>query len=586
MRILGYSGLDNAMEYACKSNELLTGEERMVQGQDSAAALVVDGRIVACAEEERFTGEKHTGHFPKNAIDYCLSVAGLRIQDIDYICHGFDYDSFEKYYRLLDKGTFENVYKSENQIEILRKNYKEDFDKKCFVAVDHHLAHAASTYYPSGYNEALCVVSDGMGEMHSMSVYTVNKEGFRRIDTASIRHSVGVMYSVITSLLGYKFNEDEYKIMGLAAYGDSEKYKWFFDELVRLKENGRFVIDWGKFGVEVSSDPFHRKKKEIIRKELGLGEVINETEQANIAASVQKKSEEIFIHFLKHYKHKTGMTKLCMAGGVLLNCKINERILEEKLFEEVYIQPAAGDAGTALGSALYVMHEKDNGCECKTIREMPFWGPEYGDEDYCSSIEKYRDRIDFIKFTDYDELCLDAAEQIEKDAVIGWFRGRMEYGPRALGNRSIVANPKCKDIKRRLNSIVKFRESYRPFAPAILAEEADKYFDYTHSEIYKYMLGTCRVKREYQEYLPGITHVDGSARLQVVEEDNEGFYLLLKKMKQICGCSCIVNTSFNVKDQPMICEPDIAIKTFLRIDMDCLYLGGYKIVKKSDVSSV
>lgn len=578
MIILGYSGLDNAKEYCCNTNVLLSGEERMVQGQDSAAALIINGKIIACAEEERFSGEKHTGKFPINAINYCLKEAGISIDDVDYVCHGFNYDPMEKYFKIIDYDLFNSVYRSSVQLDNLSKYFNINNEK--FIAVDHHLSHAASAYFPSGFDEALCVVSDGMGEKYSMSVYQVKNGQFDRIDTASIRNSIGVLYSLITHFLGYKFNEDEYKIMGLAAYGDPTSYSAFFDKLIHIKDNGRYEIDWGQFGIDVSKDPFHRDKIDVIKKELFGDRKIEEKDQQDIAAAIQKKSEDLFVHFLKYYKKITNLDNLCMAGGVLLNCKINERILNEKLFDKVYVQPAAGDAGTALGSALYVMNEKGEEKNIDSICEMPFYGPDYSDSDYLNAFEKFKNDIEYTKLNSYEQICQDAAKQVENDAVIGWFQGRMEYGPRALGDRSIVANPKCKDIKRRLNSIVKFRESYRPFAPAILREQADEYFEYIDSEIYRYMLGTCRVKKEYRDYLPGITHVDGSARLQVVDEDNDGFYLLLKKMKELCGCSCIVNTSFNVKDQPMICSPDIAIETFLRIDMDYLYIGNYKIIKR------
>lgn len=581
MIILGYSGLFNSENYVKRANKLRDGEEKMIQGTDSAACLLIDGKIVACAEEERFVGKKHTCEFPKNAINYCLREAGISIYDVNLFCHGFDYESCRQTYIELDKNLYKNVYSKEIQISKWKEEYNIELNDDNFILVDHHLAHASSAYFMSGFNKSLCCVCDGMGERNSMTMYLVENNLFSKVGQVGIKNSIGILYSVITYFLGYEFNEDEYKIMGLAAYGNPKIYREFFNKLITFKDNGKYDINWSRYGVDVSGDYFHRKKIEYLKDVLFEGRTLSEREKSNFAASLQEITEKVFEHFLKYYREKYNIKSICMAGGVLLNCKNNGNILSSGLFEQIYIQPAAGDAGTALGAALYISNKYDINHIFKNFNDLPFYGPRYSDKDYFVSIQKHISKVDFYKFSSFENTYMDAAKEINEEKVIGWFQGRMEFGPRALGARSIVANPRCKNIKQRLNSIVKFRESYRPFAPAILQEDAHIYFEFNDSEIFKYMLATCLVKEKYRSLLIGITHEDGTARMQLVDEQNTYFYGLLKSLKKICGNSCIVNTSFNVKGQPMICSPIIALETFLKIDMDVLYLGNYKVIKKN-----
>ncbi|MCZ1264768.1 carbamoyltransferase [Paenibacillus tundrae] len=582
MIILGYSGLHNAMNYVKTNRAERPGEEKMVQGLDSAAALIIDGKIVACAEEERFNYEKQTCNFPLNAISYCLTEAGITIEDVDIIAHGFNYEPFRDIFLQYDKEMFDEIYSIENQKKLWHKHFDITLDEKNFIPVNHHLAHAASSFFPSGFKKSLCFVCDAMGENKSSTMFLVDDGNFKKLSTHSIKNSIGILYSIVTYHLGYEFNADEYKVMGLASYGNPEPFRVFFDTLIHYHEYGKIEIDWEQFGIDVSQDPFHRAKLEYLEKNIvhpGDGENMDDL-LIDFAAAAQEAVEKVFAHILSYWKGKTEVNDICMAGGVLLNCKNNGKIINSQLFENIYVQPAAGDNGTALGAALYVSNLNNIKISKDNQNEIPFYGPSYNDGEYMNDISKFGDDILWTEFKSFEITCKDAASEVAKDNIIGWFQGRMEYGPRALGARSIVANPMSPDIKQRLNSIVKFRESFRPFAPISLKDKADRYFEFNHSRIFDYMLATCTVKPEYRDKLIGITHIDGSARLQLIDKENKYFYELLKSFSELTGTACMINTSFNVKGQPIICSPELAIKTFLRINMNALYIGNYKITKK------
>jgi carbamoyltransferase len=582
MIVLGYSGLDGSVEYARRDPDLRTGEERMAQGFDSAAALLVDGRIVAAAAEERFSLEKHTNAFPRHSIRYCLDAAGIAADDLDGVAHGFDYAQYADFFRHFDAAYYASVLAPDQQTALWKENFSLDLTSRGFKSIDHHLAHAASGYYQSGFDEALCLVADGMGEVTALTLYTVRNGAFEKLDSFPIQSSVGILYSLVTVHLGFKFNADEYKVMGLAPYGDPTRYRHFFASITEFSENGKYAIRLDRLSTERGAT-YRGVLKYLDERIIPAGEPDGSLLQSHrdFAAAAQECLEKILFHVLEHWRAKTGMTKFCMAGGVALNCTFNGKLLQRGLFEDAYVQPAAGDDGTALGAACVLARQNGESLAAANVGEMPFYGPVYSKAEIRAAIERFADRVEFVDLGSAAAAAEDAARTLVADKVVAWFQGRMEYGPRALGNRSILANPLSPDIKERLNSIVKLREGFRPFAPAATAERAADYFEYHPSSLFDYMLAICTVRPEWRARLPGVTHVDGSARLQTVgSRKNPLFHQLIACFGELSGVHCVVNTSFNVRGQPMIVSPEIAIETFLKVKIDQLHLEAFRITKK------
>jgi len=581
MIILGYSGLDNALEYKMSTPDVRSGEERIVQGLDSAAALLKDGKIIAASAEERFTYNKQTGDFPINAIQYCLREAEIDIKSVNVIAHGFDYQTNAYVFKMFNSDYYEKILSIENQKRLWKKEFGISLSDRHFMSVDHHEAHAATASFCSGFDKSLCLVFDGMGELYSLSLYRIMDRRIKRLATANIGDSLGILYSIITMHLGFKFNSDEYKVMGLAAYGNPERYHSFFSSLIGLKEKGGYKINWKKIGVDEDMNHRHELKylhEKIIPRRQEQEEI--QQRHMDFAAAAQDILEKTTLHILRYWKKETGLDNLCMAGGVALNCCNNRRIIESNLFKNVYVQPASGDDGTALGAALVASNLHNYPLDQSQVQEMPFYGPSYSEVNISQCLEAFKDKVKYEKFSNMSLTCEDAAEQVNQDKIIGWFQGRMEYGPRALGNRSILANPTMRNIKDRLNKIIKKREGFRPFAPAVLMEKAQMYFDIPYSAPLEYMLSTCNVKPEFQNVLHGITHFNHSARVQTVAQKKAPlFYELIECFGKLSNVYCLVNTSFNVKDQPIVISPQVALETFCSIDLDVLYMGNYKITK-------
>lgn len=584
MIVLGYSGLDTSVAFASELPDLRLGEERMVQGLDSAAALLVDGKLVAAAAEERFCSDKHTNRFPARAIAYCLETAGITVADIHLIAHGFNYRTGAAFYKKFDPKLYEKVLQPELQIHLCEEILGIENAQDKFVSIDHHIAHAASAYFPSGFDDALGIVCDGMGELDSLSVFRISNGTFERLDHISIPNSIGILYSLITRHLGFKFNADEYKLMGLAPYGDPATFRSRFQDLVQLKDNGKYEIRYDKLTGSKKRDPYYRDVLSCFAELVDTPGDVDEMTQVHydFAAAAQECLERALLHNVSHWQATTGLNRLCMAGGVSLNCTFNGKLLERNLFSEFYIQPAAGDDGTALGAALQAAHGRGEDISHCRRQEMPFYGPESSRAEIDTAIESFSDRVEIEEFASVEEAASDAAAGVAADLVQAWFQGRMEYGPRALGNRTILANPASPDIKSRVNMIVKLREGFRPFAPAVTVEHAQDYFemDPTASP-FEYMLATCQVKSDWQQKLPGITHVDGSARVQTVDrKKNPVFHRLIEEIGKATGIYCTMNTSFNVRSQPMIATAAVAVETFLRVEIDRLYLGNIRLTKR------
>jgi carbamoyltransferase len=576
MKFLGISGFQNSVPFK-RSHWPRLGEReyRISQGHDSAAALVIDGNLVAAAAEERFSREKHTGNFPIGAIEYCLKEAGISLHEVDELAHGFDYAPYRSIYTLdpITAEQYKQVFSREALLQVVER-YLPGFPHARVKHVGHHLAHAASAFFTSGWNECLVLVIDGMGEAHSATVYKAGGNRIEKICEISASDSMGIFYSLITLHLGFDFNSDEYKIMGLAPYGDPTHFREFFDEAVELIGNGTIRVPLLKINRsredrETYGATRRRLSKQLLEPRLPDQEITDL--HKDIAASLQECLDRVMLHICRHFGESTGLRHLAMAGGVALNCTANGKLLKSGLFDDIYVQPAAADDGSAVGAALWRAASVDRICNLRF--PVPFFGPAYPPEKIEAALAVFAGQIEAVRFNSTQETCAAAAKLIQDGRVIAWHRGRMEFGPRALGHRSILADPANAQMRDRINAMVKMREAFRPFAPAVSIEQVHRWFDVPEGTELPYMIMTVDVRPQYRASLPAITHVDGSARVQTVSKgDNREFHLLLEEVGKLTGREMLLNTSFNVKGQPIVNTPLEAIETFLRTGIEFLFL--------------
>lgn len=579
MNILGISGLGESRPYKRRIFPHL--EERlyhMTQGNDAAAALVGREGVLAAAAEERFSREKGTGAFPRRAIEAVLAQAGL--DDFDVIAHGFDYEPLKKYFDRDDFGRkrFDAVYAR----AVLERAIDDAFPgrgwSKKLVPVPHHLAHAASTFEPSGFDDALVLIADSVGEMHSTTVLTASRaNGYQVLGQVGVPHSLGLMYGAFTQYLGFWMGMDEYKVMGLAPYGDPERFYAAVRKLVLLKSDGSFAIPL----LNKNKSPEDWETNAGIMRELTAlfgppraQESELRQEHMDLAAALQRVLQEALLAILRHHREKTGLANLCLAGGVALNCTANGVILRSGLFEHVFVQPAAGDDGTALGAALYVQRQREPDAP-RVPMALPLWGPGFDDAALTAALAPIApERI--WRAPDDAALAAEVAKRLAAGQIIAWFQGRMEYGPRALGSRSVLADPRDATMRDRLNRLVKKREEFRPFAPIVKREAATKYFAIAPGEedTYAHMLFVTDVRPEHRAGLPAVTHVNGSARVQTVSRGASPLlWALLDAFEALTGVPILVNTSFNVRGQPIVCTPKEAVDTFQGTAFDALVMG-------------
>jgi carbamoyltransferase len=554
---------------------------------DSGAALVHDGLVVAAAEEERFNRKKHYSDFPKLAVEYCLKEAGITLDQVDHI--GFYEKPFVKFNRILETiltdwpRTYSSWIKSLpiwlTQKLNMGKTLREELDTdQEILFCQHHLSHAASAFLASPFEEAAILTADGVGEWGTTN-WGVGK-GYEIDLTHEIRfpHSVGLLFSAITAYLGFRVNDAEWKVMGLAPYGKPTHLDKF-REVVDLKEDGSFRLNMKYFSHTHSTKRmFNRRWEELFGRPQRPSETELDDFHRDIAHSGQKIVEEIMVKIAKHIHKSTGQDNICIAGGVGLNCVANWRILKESGFKDIFIQPAAGDSGGALGTALYIYNTVLKNPRRYVMRNA-YLGPSFTDEEIIAALDSAGAKYQIIESE--EELLSLAAKMIEDGKVIGWYQGRLEFGPRALGSRSLVAdarNPKMKDI---INAKVKFREAFRPFAPSVLKERAHEYFDVPEGLDAPYMLLVPNVRKEMHSVLPAITHADGTGRLQTVtEEDNGRYYKLIKAFGERTGVPVIINTSFNVRGEPIVCTPQDAYNTFINTGIDAAILGNCVVTEK------
>ncbi len=584
MNILGISGLENSVPFKQKHWPGLDPREYPIsQGHDSAAVLVVDGEVVAAAEQERFSRKKHTGEFPVHAIHYCLHEAGLRIEDIDEIAQGFDYSPYRQLYGMDEASAklYSKVFSREALLEQVDK-YLPGFSADRVHHVGHHLSHAASAAFTSGWDESLVVVNDAMGEVQSLTVYRFAGGKITRIREISANDSIGVLYSLVTLHLGFDFNSDEYKIMGLAPYGDPARFRSFFERVVELRPDGTLRIPILRLNQERDERENYLGTRAYLGDHLVRARDPNEEitqEHKDVAAALQECLDRIVLHVCGHYGKQTKLRKIALAGGVSLNCTANGKLIDAGLFDEVYIQPAAGDDGSALGAALY--RASLSGRVTNRRMPVPFLGPSYSNECIDVALRKFGPKVQVQNFDSLDATCAKAAQLIADGRVIAWYRGRMEFGPRALGHRSILADPGHPAMRDRINAMVKMREAFRPFAPACSVEQAHRWFVVNQGTEMPYMITVVDVRPEHQAALPAITHVNGSARLQTVsKQDNPEFHALVRAVGKTTGREMVLNTSFNVKGQPIVNTPEEAIETFLGTGIEFLFLENRLVSRK------
>ena len=550
---------------------------------DSAACLVQDGKVVAAAQEERFNRKKYSSVFPIRAINYCFQSKNLTIYDIDYIV--FYEKPYLKFSRVILShlrsypfslnnflGTMPNWLEDRLIMPLVIKKELGYEGKSLFIK--HHLSHAASAFLVSPFEEAAILIADGVGEWATASFGFGKANQINILKEIQYPDSLGLLYSAVTSYLGFEALSGEGKVMGLAGYG-KPSYLDKFKEIVEVKSDGSFRMDQGFFGLNKGSRMYSGKFIKNFGKERKPDGKMEER-HIDIAASLQKFLEDTLITIARNVYKETKMDKLCLAGGLFLNCVANNRILEETEFKELFIQPAAGDAGGALGAACYAHYSLLNNKPRNYIMTDAYLGPEFNADQARRALVNHK-----LNFKEFDESALFAhvASILSQDKIVGWVQGRMEFGPRALGNRSILASPRNPDMKELLNSKVKKRESFRPYAPAVLEERANDFFEFKN--LSPFMLLSPKVREDKKSAIPAVTHIDGSARMQTVNKNsNPRLWQLIKEFEGITGIPVIINTSFNLKGEPIVCLPEEAIDVFLRSQMDCLVLGNYVIEKE------
>jgi len=555
---------------------------------DAAACLIKDGKIIAAAPEERFSRKKHDHNFPLKAIQYCLKEAEITTQNLDYI--GFYDKPFLKFERLLStyvsvfpRGLF-SFFKS---IPIWLKEKlwlpyiirKELGYKGKILFVEHHISHAASSFLVSPFEKAAILTVDGVGEWATATRGIGEGNIIKLSHEIHFPHSLGLLYSAFTYYLGFRVNSAEYKIMGLASYGKPVYADQIKKELIDIKEDGSFKLNMNYFAYTYGLTMTNKKFNKLFGGPRRLPETEITKKYQDIAASIQKVTEEIMVKMANHLYKETGFTNLCLAGGVALNCVASGKILKETPFTNVFIQPAASDAGGALGVAMYIWN-----CILNKPRnfvwETAYWGPGFSSEQIRTFLEK--NSVPYKELQE-ERIAPTIANLLSEKKIIGWFQGRMEFGPRALGNRSILADPREASMKDIINKRIKFREEFRPFAPSVLEEYAGEYFEMDIPS--PYMLFTTKVKGEKKKIIPAVTHIDGTSRHQTVaKEQNSLYYDLIKEFFKITGVPVLLNTSFNLRGEPIVCTPTDAYLCFMHSGIDYLVMDKFLLDKKKQPS--
>ena len=588
---------------------------------DSAAAILVDGKILAAAQEERFTRKKHDSSYPFNAVEYVLKFSKLKLSEIDYIV--FYEKPFLKFERLLETYVAfaprgfkqftksmpawlrEKLFQKNLLLKLLKEHDKNFNDEQKIYFSEHHLSHAASAFFPSPFKDAIVLTADGVGEWATTTVAVGNESDLSIKKEIHFPHSLGLLYSAFTFYCGFKVNSGEYKLMGLAPYGEPKYANLIKDKLIDIKSDGSFKLSQDYFdyatGLKMTNEKFHKlfgqnprdsKKEKLTQFHM------------DIASSIQNVTEEVMISMAVALKKEFNIKNLCLAGGVALNCVANGKILEKKIFENIWVQPAAGDAGGSLGAALALWHIelKKKRAEYKDDMQGSYLGPSYSNDEIEQELKNLNAKFQILN---EKEIIEKTSESLKNGDAVGWFQGRMEFGPRALGARSILGDPRSPTMQKNLNLKVKYRESFRPFAPSVLREDVDKWFNMnvdspymllvaeilkdkkiTMSEEEKKLFGIEKLNIKRSD-IPAVTHVDYSARIQTVHKDtNPKYYSLIRKFKEKTNCSVLINTSFNVRGEPIVNTPKDAFNCFMGTELDKLVIGNFFLDKKDQDSNL
>ena len=582
---------------------------------DSASCILLDGEIIAAAQEERFTRKKHDQNFPSHAIEYCLKEAGIDSSVLDYVAF---YDKpFLKFERILETylayapkgiGSFLKAIPLWIKKKLwIKELIKDELSYTGMILFsEHHMSHAASAFYASPFQKAAFLTMDGVGEWSTTSYGIGDGNQLEMLADIYFPHSLGLLYSAFTYYTGFRVNSGEYKVMGLAPYGEPKYKELIYEHLIDVKEDGSFKMNMDYFDYSVGLTMTNQKFNNLIGGPPRIPESELTQKEMDLACSIQEVTEEIVMKMAKHVRNVTGKKYLCLAGGVALNCVSNGKLLRSGLFEDIYIQPASGDAGGAIGCALLTWHQylsNERSADNKNDgMKGAYLGPEYSNDD----IQSYMDKKGYIykKLKD-EEFPETIADLIVDQKVIGWFQGRMEFGPRALGSRTIIGDARSSEMQKTMNLKIKYRESFRPFAPSVRAENISDYFEIDRES--PYMLLVANVQKDKQvamseeqnsyvgleklnvvrSEIPAITHVDYSARIQSVNgKTNSRYHEMLTKFNDKYGCPVIVNTSFNVRGEPIVCTPEDAYLCFMRTEMDYLIMGNYLLDKKDQKTIV
>ena len=577
---------------------------------DSAASIIIDGKIIAAAQEERFTRKKHDSNYPYNAVEFVLKYSNFKLSEVDNIV--FYEKPFLKFERLLEtyvafapKGFVqfskamplwlkEKLFQKKMLMDCLKENDENFKDETKIFFSEHHMSHAASAFFPSPFDEAIILTADGVGEWATSTVAIGKDNNVEIKKEIHFPHSLGLLYSAFTYYTGFKVNSGEYKLMGLAPYGDPKYKNLIKDNLIDIKEDGSFRLDQDFFnystGLTMTNEKFNSLFGEKPRN--SKNEKITQFHM-DVASSIQNVTEEVMLKMATSLRKEYDLKNLCLAGGVALNCVANGKILEKKIFDKIWIQPAAGDAGGSLGAALALWYN-----EMKKERKIfntdqmqgSYLGPEYSQDEIELKLKEAGAKFDVMK---EDELIDKTAEDLSKGKAVGWFQGRMEFGPRALGARSILGDPRSESMQKDLNLKVKYRESFRPFAPSVLSDHVSEWFDIKEESPYMLLVSNVNKKKQIKidddqkklfgidklnvkrSEIPAATHVDYSARIQTVhKETNPRYFKLLEKFKEKTGCPVVINTSFNVRGEPIVNTPQDAFNCFMGTELDKLIIGN------------
>ena len=583
---------------------------------DSAAAIIVDGEIIAAAQEERFTRKKHDASYPKNAINYVLKEAGLKLNEVDHVVFyekpflkferlletyiGFSPSGFRSFSISMPLWLSEKLFQKKMLFDALKEQDNNFNDIKKINFSEHHLSHAASAFFSSPYEEAIILTLDGVGEWATTTISLGKNNRINILKEIHFPHSLGLLYSAFTYFLGFKVNSGEYKVMGLAPYGEPRFKDIILDKLIDVKEDGSFRLNMDYFNYATGLTMTNSKFAKLFN--IKRREPENELSQIHMdmASSIQAATEEIVLKITRFLFKEFKLPNLCMAGGVALNCVVNGKILKEGLFKNIWIQPASGDAGGALGAAqAFYYQELDNKRKILKTDSMngSYLGPQFTDDQVENELKSCR--ANYKKLTP-DQIIKDTAKALAEEKAVGWFQGRMEFGPRSLGNRSIIADSRSEKMQKNLNLKVKYRESFRPFAPAVLFEKVSEWFEINSESPYMLLVADVKKSKQLQmtneqknlfgidklnvkrSSIPSVTHVDYSARIQTVnKETNPMFHKLIEEFERITKCPILVNTSFNVRGEPIVCSATDAFNCFMGTDLDVLICNNFILYKDS-----